>query len=88
MSVALAKIGAFKPELHSTDECILELCKYGHPAMFHHDNGWSCKVVVFVMGEGAEFNVKSGFGHPTLKIAVNICYERLIDSIKKIKEAG
>lgn len=87
MSVELAKIEAFNPELRSIDECLAELEKYGNPTLGKVDSdGWYCKVKVFVTGKGAEFKVMSGFDYKTPKLAVNECYDRLIDSIKKIKE--
>lgn len=87
MSVILVKNEAFKPEMHSIEECLIELEKYGFPRLSKVGNdGWHAHIKVFVTGKGVDFEVKSEFGINTPKIAVNQCYTRLVYAIKKIKE--
>lgn len=87
MSLSLVKDEAFKPEHHSIDECLIEMEKYGYPKISKvNSKGWHSHINIFVTGKGVEFQVASEFGMKTPKIAINQCYERLIDAIKKIKE--
>ena len=80
--------GAFKPELHSIEDCLAELERYGKPSLSKLDGGWHSRMNVFVTGEGSEFKVKSEYDHSTPTEAINCCYERLISAISKIKEVS
>ena len=87
MSLTLVKDEAFKPEHHSIDECLIEMERYGLPKLNKvSTSGWHSHISVFVTGKGVDFEVKSDFGMKTPKAAINQCYERLVDAIKKIKE--
>ena len=87
MSMTLVKNEAFKPEQHSIEECLIELERYGFPKVTKvNKDGWHSYVNVFVTGQGVSFEVKSDFGMSTPKVAINQCYDRLIEAIKKNKE--
>lgn len=87
MSLTLVKDEVFKPEEHSINECLIELEKYGFPKLSKlNKNGWYSHIDVFIMGKGVSFEVRSNYGMKTPKIAINQCYERLIDAIRKIKK--
>ncbi|MCK5601803.1 hypothetical protein KAR91_08045 [Candidatus Pacearchaeota archaeon] len=86
MSLSLVKDEAFKPDQHSIEECLVELEKYGHPRVSKSKNGWNSSIDVFVTGKGVEFEVRSEYGMKTPKVAINQCYERLIQAIQKIKD--
>jgi len=85
MNLALIEDANFKPADHDVERCLVELEKYGMPRLSKHDTGWRCEIDVFVTGEGVSFDVVSR-ANKTPKDAVNICFERLIDAIKKIKD--
>lgn len=85
MSTNLAIDEAFKPELRSLEECLDELQKFGKPRVSKL-RGWNASIEVFVTGKGVEFQINSDFSHETPKEAVNVCYERLLIAIRKIKE--
>ena len=85
MSNEIAEIQAFKPELYSIEECLIELEKYGMPRLGKYDSGWICNVKVFVTGKGVNFEVDSGFIKGSPKLAVNECFDLLEKAIKDIK---
>lgn len=88
MSASLVKDIAFDPNYHGIDKCLFELERYGRPMLSKMDSGWYCKVDVFVTGKGTEFKVRSDFGCKFPKLAVNQCYNRLVESIKKLNDSG
>lgn len=86
MSTVIAIDSAFKPELHTMEECLAELEKYGNPRVSKISGHWYSKIEVFVTGEGVKFDVASDFECASPRIAVNQCYIRLVAAFKKIKE--
>ena len=88
MNILPIKNEAFKIEQATTDECLIELRKYGKPrlGMWGSSRGWHACIDVFVTGKGVEFEVKSEFTHSTPKEALNVCYNRLMEAVQKIKE--
>ena len=86
MSTNLALIEGFRPDQHSIEECLAELEKYGLPRLSKLDRGWHAGMDVFVTGKGVKFEVCSNFGHQEPQQALNLCYERLVVAIEKIKK--
>lgn len=81
-------IEGVESNLMSTDECLLELCKWGQPRLSKFDKGWHCAIEVFVSGQGAKFEVSTKFDQETANQAVNNCYSLLIKAVNKIKETN
>lgn len=86
MSLALIENSGFNPLSSSLEECITELSRYGRPHLAKTDRGWWVYMDVFVTGEGVKFEVKSKSSAATPHAAACGCYDRLIASIKLIKE--
>jgi hypothetical protein len=85
MSGNIANIEAWRIEGKTLEELLDHLCNWGHPVLHKFDDGWYCKINVFVTPTGAEFIVKSEFNSETAKDAAAQCYHRLIKAIKELQ---
>lgn len=85
MNLVALENNGFKPSDHNMERCLSELEKYGMPCVSKHDRGWRCGISVFVNGDGVSFDVIANKAN-TPKDAVNICFDRLMTAIDKIKE--
>ena len=75
--------------MKTLEELLTFLCNYGNPMMWKGDNGWYCKIEVFVTGKGMKFEIGSEHKHPTPTEAVQCCIDRLREAFTAIeKNAG
>ena len=86
MSQNLASATNIWPSDLTLEECLAELERYGNPSLRKDNSEWSCRISVFVTGEGAEFKVRSDWHHKTHAEAANLCHARLMAELKRIKE--
>ncbi len=61
------------------------LCSFGQPKLSKMDNGWYCRIDMFVSSEGASFEIQSNFDHKTPSDAVNTLIERLQKTLSDFK---
>lgn len=67
------------------------LTKFGHPKLTHNESmgkmGWTCRIEMFVVGQGIEFEIKSEFICPTALDAAQQCKQRMEETLTKIAQS-
>ena len=61
---------------------LIDLLPYGKPSISYITRGWHCCVDVHVTAPGSRFNIQSDFDHKTPEEAIEVCYNRIQETIK------
>ena len=82
----LIKRGEPTPSDFDLSSELVGLCKYGKPRLSLQERGWHCFIEMNTNAEGASFDVRSEFDHPSPEDALIVCKARAELAVKKISE--
>jgi len=81
--IELYGYGAFTPEEYDTDSLLAAAASIGDSSLYKLPTGWSFTVEIPTALAGAQFKVRSEFGHPTARSAILECIQRVKEALKK-----
>jgi hypothetical protein len=83
MSVPITLDNIAGPDDKDTDTLLALAGSIGHSSLYKTDTGWSFTVEIPTVLAGAEFKVRSEFGHPSARSAIIQCLKRVKEALKK-----
>ncbi len=82
--LAISELTATKINAMTLEEMLAALLAYGHPRVGHYNQGWICKIEMFVSAKGVDFTVASEFGHATAARAAAECLQRTVKTLSEV----
>jgi hypothetical protein len=81
--IELYGYGAFTPEEYDTDSLLAAAASIGESHLYKLPSGWCFTVEIPTSLAGAQFKVRSEFGHRSARDAILECIQRVKEAVKK-----